>query len=291
MGLPHGPEWLYTAFAMETPETHPDVIAARALGKLAMVAVGARAPWPSAEVIAACGQCYRTPAQLADGRWLGTRMCQGAHGQEVFVYDGATTRTIPFDGAWEPRSNVRVAPSATRLLAAMSLRGRGHLVEHRLDGAGGWSVVASAYDPATPSHLYGTRENLWAADYLGGDDLVVAAATRGEVTELVLLGRTDAGWSEVSRVAAKGLDPVSKGRCVIVRSAKGAEAYGLVGEGGARALVKLGKLDPFWFLAHPADTREQLWGHHGEGANGHLMVCEDLALAKKLPRTKRPKGG
>jgi len=271
---------------MEPFDKHPDVLAARAAGTLAMVAVGVDAPWPGPDVLEACGPLHPPPVQLADGRWVGTRFTLDPPCRAVVVHGGPAPVVIPFDTGWEPVSNVRVAPSGTRCVVAMRVHGRGHVVEHRLDGTGDWTVLRTGYDPATPSHLYGQRENVWSADYAGSDDAVVVIVTRGAATLLLLLHRTETGWHPVAETAAKGFDPVCRGACAVIYDSKGSTVWGVVGDGAASKLVRLGKVEPLFCRVHPADTRTHLWGHRGVGRDGHILVGEDLALARKQPKRR-----
>lgn len=264
-------------------DDHPGVAAARDAKAITMVAVDRDAPWPDEDTLAAMGPTHPKPVQLADGRWLGTGLSLTPPRRYLALQRGDEHRELPLPWDWEPQSNPRVTPEGDRVLIMMRIGNRGHVVERRIDGEDDWSVVVTAHDPNTPSHLYGLRPNLWGADYAGSADLVVVAWTAGTESHLALHVRGREGWREVHRVSEKGMDPVCRGRFVVVRRAKGAQSYVVVGDGDDARLAKSVKLDGLCYLPHPADTRERLWGHRGGGAAGHVLVGEQLAVARAKP--------
>ncbi|MCA9673159.1 MAG: hypothetical protein KC503_46520 [Myxococcales bacterium] len=270
---------------MTSYDTHADVVAARAEGAMVMVPLGEDAPWPDAATVEA-SDCYPPPVQLADGRWVGTRTILSEARRELVVLHGAERSALALPYEWEPHSNVRIALAGQRALLVARFEGRGHVVERRLDGSDEWAVIASAHREGRASHQYGESANIWGADYLASDDHVTLVVAEGTKKHLALLWRGDDGWQEIDRLPVKGLDPVSKGRVVVVRHPKGVESFGLLGAGADAQLAKLGKLAHLFFFAHPADTRAQLFGHRGVGKDGHLLVCEEAALAKKKPRRR-----
>lgn len=265
---------------------HPAVEAARASDKPVAVFVDRDAPWPDEAVRAAIGPCHPAPVQLADGRWLATRMTLDPPVRSLAVLDGQTRRELPFPWDWEPMGSVRVTPDGGRALLSVRIAGRGQVVERRLDGEGEWSVVITSYDPATPSHPAGDREKLWSADYAGDADLVVVALSGTKSSDVALLHREGDGWREAHRASANASEVVCRGRFVIARSPSSALGLAVVGEGADARLVKGARLEKLFYLPHPADTREWMWGHRGVGREGHVLVGDEAAVAKAA-RKKR----
>lgn len=261
------------------PMTVPAVAAAVSAGECALVPLDGPAPWPDQATIEATGGCYPVPTQLADGTWLGTRMIIAEVRRELALV-GATTRTIVFPWDWDPRGTPRVSPGGTRVMLCVTWRGRGHVVEHALDGSGGWSVVVSGVVPGAVGSGY-LCENVGSADYAGTDDLVAVTCHTEDRSGLSLLTRTGRGWREVDQVKAKAFNVVARGRYVVCTRGVDSQAYGALGDGFDAQLVKLSKLAAGHMFVHPADTRAHLYAHSGGGAKGAVLVCEEVELGRK----------
>ncbi len=261
------------------PKSVPAVADALAAGVCALVPLDGPAPWPDDDTIASTGGCYPAPAQLADGTWLGTRMILAEARRELALV-GANTRAIGFPWDWDPKRSPSVSPSGTRVLLFVTWQGRGHVVEHALDGSGDWSVIASGVVLGAVGSGY-LSENVWSADYAGSDDLVAVICDAKDRSGLSLLARTDRGWREVSHVKTSALQVVSRGRYLVCPVASGAQTYRALGDGLEAQLVKLGKLEARHVFVHPADTRDYLYAHAGAGKDGAVLVCDEVELRNK----------
>ncbi len=218
----------------------------------------------------------------------------------VIVHGAGQTRRVPLVPKHEFRKLVP-SPSGRRFLVVSDkgpvgddkVAPGGHAIEVELDRLE-TSVAVTGTTGRTGGFMGSASsdvQTVWAIDYAGDDDTLVASITQHKMLSLVLFERDPdtRRFVEVDRVKAPahGTRLTTAGRVISVSAGKKLTVFGVTNH----QLVKLGTVakpaESGPVLAHPEDTREQLVFFDREGASYYQLVNHDVLLAAAKPKKKK----